>query len=180
MGQFAFSVMDNMQRLSPRHSSSVQLLSSVRLFATPWTAARQASLSITNSQSLLKLISIEVVMPSNHLILCCPLLLLSFLASGSFQMSQLFTSDGQSIGVSTSTLVLPMNFQDWCPLGLAGGCPCSPRDFQESSPTPQLRSLNSLALGFLYSPTLTSIHDNWKNHSLDQTDLCWQSNVSVF
>ena len=120
MGQFAFSVMDNMQRLSPRHSSSVQLLSSVRLFATPWTAARQASLSITNSQSLLKLISIEVVMPSNHLILCRPLLLLSFLASGSFQMSQLFTSDGQSIGVSTSTLVLPMNFQDWFPLGWTG------------------------------------------------------------
>ena len=75
MGQFAFSVMDNMQRLSPRHSSSVQLLSSVRLFATPWTAAHQASLSITNSQSLLKLISIEVVMPSNRIILCHSLLL---------------------------------------------------------------------------------------------------------
>ena len=66
-----------------------------------------------------------------------------------------------------SASVLPMNIQDWCPLGLAGGCPCSPRDFQESSPTPQLRSLNSLALGFLYSPTLTSIHDYWKNHSFD-------------
>ena len=69
----------------------VQLLSNFWLFATPWTAARQASLSIDNSRSLLKLISIESMMPSNHLILCCPLLLLpqSFPASGSFQMSQL-------------------------------------------------------------------------------------------
>ena len=91
--------------------SSVQLLSCVQLFLTPWTAARQASLSITNSWSLPKLI--ELVMPSNHLILCHPLLqsscLQSFPASGSFQMSQLFTSGGQSIGVSALALVLPMN-----------------------------------------------------------------------
>ena len=60
------------------------------------------------------------------------------------------------------------------------GSPFSPRDSQESSPTPQFKSINSSALGFLYSPTLTSIHDHWKNHSLDQTDLCWQSNVSAF
>ena len=60
------------------------------------------------------------------------------------------------------------------------GSPCSPRDSQESSPTPQFKSINSLALSFLHSPTLTSIHDHWKNHSLDQADLCWQSNVSAF
>ena len=60
------------------------------------------------------------------------------------------------------------------------GSPCSPRDSQESSPTPLFKSINSLALSFLYSPTLTSIHDYWKNHSLDQMDLCWQSNVSAF
>ena len=60
------------------------------------------------------------------------------------------------------------------------GSPCSPRDSQESSPTPQFKSINSLALSFLHSPTLTSIHDHWKNHSLDQMDLCWQSNVSAF
>ena len=60
------------------------------------------------------------------------------------------------------------------------GSPCSPRDSQESSPTPQFKSINFLALSFLHSPTLTSIHDHWKNHSLDQTDLCWQSNVSAF
>ena len=60
------------------------------------------------------------------------------------------------------------------------GSPCSPRDSQESSPTPQFKSINFLALSFLHSPTFTSIHGHWKNHSLDQTDLCWQSNVSAF
>ena len=60
------------------------------------------------------------------------------------------------------------------------GSPCSPRDSQESSPTPQFKSINSSVLSFLHSPTLTSTHDHWKNHSLDQTDLCWQSNVSAF
>ena len=93
---------------------SVQSISCVQLFATPWTVARQASLSINNSQNLLRFMSIELVMPSNHLILCRPLLLLPsiFPASGSFQMSQFFTSGGQSIGVSASTSVLPMNIQD--------------------------------------------------------------------
>ena len=93
--------------------------------------------------------------------------LLSFSASGSFQMSQFFESAGQSIRVSASTSVLPMNTQDWSPLGWVVGSPCSPRDSQESSPTPQFKSINSLAHGFLHSPTLASIHDHWKNHSLD-------------
>ena len=81
--------------------------------ATPWTAARQASLSFTISQSLLKLMSIESVMPSNYLILCRPLLscLQSFPASGSFPVSQFFPSGGQRIGVSASASVLPMNIQ---------------------------------------------------------------------
>ena len=89
---------------------------------TPWTAARQASLSITNSQSLLKLMSIESVMPSNHLILCGSLLFppSTFPSSGSFQMSQFFASGGQSIGVSASASVLPMNTQDLSPLGWTG------------------------------------------------------------
>ena len=86
--------------------------------------------------------------------------------SGSFPMSQLFTWGGQSIGVSASPSVLPMNTQDWSLGGLVGS-PCSPRDSQESFPTPQFKSINSLALSFLHSPTLTSIHDHWKNHSLD-------------
>ena len=91
--------------------SRIQSLSRVGLFVAPWTAAHQASLSITNSRSLLKFMSIEVVMPSSHLIFCRPLLLplQSFPASGSFQMSQFFTSGGQSIGVSASASVLPMN-----------------------------------------------------------------------
>ena len=94
--------------------SSVHLLSRVRLFVTPCTAAHQASLFIINSWSLLKLKSIESVMPYNHLIPCHPLVLplQPFPASGSFQMSQLFTSGGQSIGVSASTSVLPMNIQN--------------------------------------------------------------------
>ena len=94
--------------------SSVQSLSHVRLFVTPWTAAHQASLSITNCQSLLKLMSIELVMPSNHLIPVVPFSshLQSFPASGSFEMSQFFVSGGPSIGVSASASVLPMNIQD--------------------------------------------------------------------
>ena len=100
--------------------SSVQSLSHVHLFVTPWTAACQASSSITNSRSLLKLMPIVSMMPTNHLILCRPLLLLpsNFPASGSFPMSQLFASGGESIGASASASVLPMNIQDWFPLGL--------------------------------------------------------------
>ena len=162
--------------------SSVQSFSCVQLFATPWTATCQASLSNTSSQSLLKLMSIELVMPSNHLILCCPLLLLPsiFPASGSFPVSQFFASGGQSIGVSPSTSVLPMNIQtDFLQDGLAGS-PCCPRDSQESSPTPQIKNINSSVLSFLYGPTLTSIHDYQKNHSFDQTELCEQNNVFAF
>ena len=97
--------------------SSIQSLSHVWLLATPWTTARQASLSITNSRSLPKRMSIESAMPSSHLILGRPLLLLpqSFPASESFTMSQLFAWGGQSIGASASASVLPMNTPDWSP-----------------------------------------------------------------
>ena len=99
--------------------SLVQLLSHVWLFATTWTAAYQASLSITNSQSLLKLMSIVSVMPSNHLILCHPLLLLPsiFPSIRVFSNKSVLHTRGQSIGVSASASVLPMNTQDWYPLG---------------------------------------------------------------
>ena len=112
----------HLKRLSSSSQLSVKLLRSVWLFATPWTAARQASMSITNSQSPPKPMSIESVMPSNHLILCIPFSSYpqSFPASGTFQMSQLFTSGGQSIGVSASTSVFPMNTQDSSPLGWTG------------------------------------------------------------
>ena len=102
--------------------NSVQLLSRVQLFVTPWTTARRASLSIINSWSLLKHKSIELAMASNHLILCHTLLLSlqSFPASGSFPMSQLFASGGQSIRASASASVLPMNIQDLFPSGWTG------------------------------------------------------------
>ena len=102
--------------------SSVQLFSHVQLFATTWTTAHQASLSITNSWSLLKFMSIKLVMPFNHLILYVPLssCLQSLPASGTFQMNQFFATSGQSIEVSASTLVLSRNIQDWFPLGLTG------------------------------------------------------------
>ena len=101
-------------------------------------------------------ISSSVVPFSSHL--------QSFPAKGSFPMSQFFTSCGQSIEVSASIPVLSMNIQDWFPLDGLVGSPWSPRDSQESFPKPQFKSINSSALSFLYSPTLTSIHDYWKNH----------------
>jgi len=102
--------------------SSVQSFSRVRLFATPWTAAHQASLSITNSRTTPKFMCIKSLMPSSHLILCYPLLLLPPIPPSIrvFPMSQLFSSGGQSIGVSVSASVLPMNTQDWSPLGWTG------------------------------------------------------------
>ena len=102
--------------------SSVQSLSRVQLFATPWTAAGQASLFITKSWSLLKLMSIESVMPPNHSSSVVPFSyrLQSFPASGSLQMSQFFASGEWSIRVSASASVFPMNIQDWFPLGLTG------------------------------------------------------------
>ena len=112
----AFVIIIRLNGLPGGPCSSVvfQLLRRVRLFEIPWAAAHQACLSFTISQSLLKLMSIESVMPSNYLILCRPLLsrLQSSPASGSFQISHLFASGGQSIGVSASASVFPMNIQD--------------------------------------------------------------------
>ena len=101
-------------------------------------------------------------------------------ASGSFPTSQLFAWGGQSIGVSTSASILTMNTGTYLLQDGLVGSPCSPRDSQESFQTPQFKSTQFSALSFLHSPTLTSTHDNWKNHSLDQTDLCLQNNVSAF
>ena len=139
-------------------------LSCVRLFVTPWTAARQASLSFTISQSLLKLMSIELVMPSNHLILC-HLLLLRLL---SFPVSQLFASGGQSIGASASVSVAPKNTQGWFPLGLTGLVFLLSKGLSRvfSNTTVQKHQFFSVQPSF-YGPTLTSIHHYWKNHSLD-------------
>ena len=93
--------------------------------------------------------------------------LLSFLASRSFQMSQFFASASQTIGVSASASVLPMNIQDWFPLGWTGWTFLQSKGLSSVFfNAPQFKSINSLVLSFLYSPTLTSIHDHWKNHSL--------------
>ena len=92
----------------------------------------------------------------------------SFPASGSFQISQFFAWGGQSIGVSALASVLPMNTQDWSPLGWTGWISLQSKGLsKESPPIPQFESINSSVLSFLHSPTLTSIHDYWKNHSLD-------------
>ena len=149
--------------------SSVQSFSRVRLFATPWIAARQASLPITSSWGSLKLMSFELVMPSSHLILCHPLFLLpqSLPASETFTMSQLFAWGGQSTGVSALASFLPKNIQGWSPLEWTGWISLQSKGLQESSSTPQFKSINSSALSFLHNPSLTSIYDHWKNHSFD-------------
>ena len=160
----------------------VQSLSCVRLLATLWTTAHQASLFFTNSHSLLILRSIESMMPSNHLIPCHSFLLLPsiFPSIGIFSNELAQISGGQSIGTSVSASVLPMNIQGWFPLGWLLCSPQSPRDSQESSPTPQFKSMNSLALSLLYGPALTSVHDYWKNHSFDYSNRRWQCDVSAF
>ena len=89
--------------------------------------------------------------------------------SGSFPMSQLFACGGQSTGVSASASVLPVNTQDLSPSGWTGWISLLSKGLQESSPTPQFKSINFSVLSFLHSPTLTSIHEHWKNHSLDRT-----------
>ena len=150
--------------------SSVQSLSHVWLFATSQIAALQASLSITISWSSLKLTSIESVMPFSHLILCRPLLLLPSIPPSVRVFSKESTlrmrwpkywSFSFSIIHSKEHPGLISSRMDWLDLL------CSPRDSQESSPTPQFKSINSLVLSLLHSSTLTSIHDYWKNHSLD-------------
>ena len=147
---------------------------------TPWTVAHQVSLSISTSQSLLKLMSIESVMPSNHLILCRPLLLLPSI----FPSIRVFSNESIlhmrwpkywsfsfSFSPSNEHPGLISFRMDWLDLLAVQGT--------LKSPTPQFKSINSSALSLLYSPTLTFIHDHWKNHSLDYMDLCWQSNVSA-
>ena len=101
--------------------------------------------------------------------------------SGSFPMCQFFASGSQSIGVSALAAVFPMYIQDWFPLGWMRLISLLSKGLsQESPPTPQFKSINSLAFSFLYSPTLTSIHDYWKSLSFGLMDLCWESNVSAF
>ena len=148
---------------------SVQSLSRVRLFATPWIAARHASLAITNSRSSPRLTSIESVMPSSHLILCRPLLLPTIPPSIRVFSNESTLPMRWPKYWSFSFTIIPFQRNPGADLlqnGLVGS-PCSPRDSQESSPTPQFKSIHSSAFSLLYSPTLTSTHDHRKNHSLD-------------
>ena len=150
--------------------SSVQFSRSVVSdFATPWIAASQASLSITNSQSLLKLMPIESVMPSSHFNLCHPLLLLPPIPPSIrvFSNDQLFAWGGQSTGVSASASVLPMNTQDWSPLRWTGWISLQSKGLSRVFSNTTVKNINFSVLSFLHSPTLTSIHDHWKNHSLN-------------
>ena len=138
--------------------SSVQMLSCVRLFPTPSIAARQAFLFITNSWNPAKPMSIDSVMPSNHLILCRPLLLLPSI----FPSIRVFSNESalRIRWPKYGSFSFNINPSKEIPGLISFDC-------QESSPTPQFKSINSSALSFLYSPTLASIHDHWKNHSLD-------------
>ena len=140
-------------------------LSHVWLFATPWTAAHQASQPIINSQSPLKLIFMKSVIPSNHLILCCPFLLLPSI----FPSIWVFSKESVlrirwlkywsfSISPSNKYSGLTLFRIDWFDLlAVQGTLKCSP--------TPQFKSINSLVHSLLYGPTLMSVHDYWKNHS---------------
>ena len=162
--------------------SSLQSLSHVQLFVTPWTAACQPSLSFTNSWSLLKLMLIESVMPFSHLILCRPLLLVPSI----FPSIKVFSNESVlhirwpnywsfSFSISPSheysgRISFRMDLLDL--LAVQGTL--------KSLPTPQFKSISSLVLSFLCSPTPTSVHEYWKNHGFDLMDVCWQSNVSAF
>ena len=147
--------------------SSVQSLSRVWLFVTPWIAARQAFLSITNSQSLLKFMPIESVMPSIHLILCLSSCPQSLPASGSFPVSQLFAWGGQSIGVSASASGLPLNPQDWSPSGWTGWIPLQSKGLSRVFSNTTVQKHQFFGTQLSSCSTLTSIHDHWKNHSLE-------------
>ena len=149
--------------------SSVQSLSHVRLFATPWIAARQASLSITNSRSSLRLTSIESVMPTSNLILCRPLLLLPPIPPSIrvFSNESTLRMRWQSTGVSASASFLPKNTQGLSPLEWIGWISLQSKGHVRVFSNTTVQKINSSVLSFLHSPTLTSMHDHWKKHSLD-------------
>ena len=158
----------------------VQLPSRVRLFATPWTAACQASLSLTNSWSLPKFTSIASVMPSSHLILCRSLLSSIFPSVRDFPNEWVIWSDDQNTGASASASVLPMSIQGWFLSRLTGlislvskgllGVFCSTTVWRDQF----FGALPS------FSTALTTVHDYWENNSADYACICWQSVIFAF
>ena len=170
----------------------VQSASHVQLFATSWTAACQSSLSLTISQSLLKFMFFASVVLSSHLILWHPL----FLLSSIFPSIRVFSNESfvckrwpQYWSFSFSIIpsseywgLISLNIDSFDLFADQMSFPliCCPRDFQESSPAPQLKGINSLMLCSLYGPALTTLRDHWEDHTLDNTDLCQQNNASAF
>ena len=160
----------------------IQSLSRVWLFATPWTAACQDSLSFTFSQSCSNSCPLSqwchpTISSSAIPFSSC---LQSFPASGSFPMSQLFSWGGQSSGVSASASVLPMNIQNWFPLGCTGLVSLLSKGLSRVFSSTIVWKHQFFGTQPFYCPAFTSIHDYWKNHSFDYEDLCRQSNVSAF
>ena len=153
----------------------VQLLSPAQIFAIPWTVAWQDFLSFALSWSLLRLMSVEPVMLSNHLILCYPFSSCpqsSFQASGSFPMSQIFTLGDQGIGASALASVLPMNIQGWSPLGLTGLISLQSKRLSRVFFSTTIQKHQFFSTEPSLWSTLASIYDYWKNHSFDYMDLC--------
>ena len=152
------------------HAVFVELLSRVWLFVTPWTVAFQASLSFTVSLSLLKLMSIESIMPTNHLIFCCPFSSCpqSFTASRSFPMSWLFTSGGQSIGTSALASVLPVSIQGWFPFKLTSLISLLSTEHLRISYSTPIQNHQFFSAQLSLCPALISM------------GLCLQSDVSTF
>ena len=126
--------------------------------------------------------SIESVMPNNHLVLCHPLLLLPSI----FPSIKVFSNESvlrirwPKYWSFSVRIILPMNIQDWFPLGWAGWMSLQSKGLSRVFSNTQFKSISSLTLSFLYSPALTSIHDYWKNHSFDYMGLCWQGLVCFF
>ena len=144
-------------------------LSHVRFLATPWIAAHQDSLSITNSQRWLKLMFIELVMPSNHPILCCPLLLPPsiFLSIRDFSNESALHIKWPSIGVSASTSIFPMSTEDWFPLGWTGWISLQSKELSRVFLNTTVLKHQFFGTQLSSQSNSPSIHDHWKNHSLD-------------
>ena len=158
----------------------VQLLTCVWLFPTLWTTACQASLSFTISLSLLKFMSLELVLLSNHLILSCPSSDPTLNISqdqGFFLKCQLFASGGQSIRTSVPASVLPVNIQVWFPLGWTGWISMLSKGL---SSLLQHHSLKASVLQCSAFFMIQLSQDYWKSHSFDYTNTCLQSDISIF
>ena len=164
------------------YSCSVQSLSCVQLFATQWTSPLRAPLTATISQSLLKLRSIESVMLSNHVILCCPLLLLPsiFPASGFFQWVSSLHQVAKLLELQLQHQSFQWKIQGWFPLGWTGWVSLQSKGLSRIFSSTRVQKHQFFGTQLFYGSILTSICDYGQNHSFDLTDRCWQSDISAF